>query len=567
MSKTRLFISNLIDVPATDPDDARRRKLLNIILISMAVIAALILVAALVTQAQNPVPDPGLTLVIWSTPGIMLGLLLFYFINRYLSGVVASTCFLLFFTAILALTDSPEQLANGRSLFVFAIPIIVASVLLGPVSSFAFYILVTIELVFLSELSQQPLNLPAVFGFLMIAIIAWLSARSLELALRDLRKVNANLDQEVADRTHALSASLQRERVLAGRNQAILDSIADGVIVFDEEGRAIVANPSISRLTELPSDEIVGMRIESLTASNRIPPASRQAFLELLRDPSRGGPNIRVEWGERVLSTGAAQVFDSDGSRFGTVTVFRDFTREAEVERMKNAFIAVVSHELRTPLNAISGYAEMLQEGVYGLVTNQQHNIFDRIITNTRRLLFIVNDLLDQAQIESGKLAIHMRPCKPAELVDSVQDFMGKLAAEKDIVLTCELDPELPVALSGDATRLQQIMVNLLSNAIKFTERGSVRLRLYRAWETCWCIEVRDTGRGVAKEDQEMIFEAFQKVDTTSKREHGGVGLGLSIVKNLATLMGGQVTLESGLGQGSTFTVSLPLVAMEMEAL
>jgi signal transduction histidine kinase len=235
------------------------------------------------------------------------------------------------------------------------------------------------------------------------------------------------------------------------------------------------------------------------------------------------------------------------------------------VERLKNAFIAVVSHELRTPLNAISGYAEMLHEGIYGKVTEQQHGIFDRILTNTRRLLYIVNDLLDQAQIEAGKLAIRMRPCKPAELVENVEDFMAKLAADRDVTLTSEIDPALPPALSGDATRLQQIIVNLLNNAIKFTEKGTVDLRLLRVDENRWAIQVEDNGRGISEEDQKVIFEAFHQVDATSTREHGGVGLGLSIVKSLATLMGGDVALESKIDQGSIFTVTLPLAALDME--
>jgi PAS domain S-box-containing protein len=565
MKNIQLFFRNLTDVPTTDPDDARRRKLLNIILLSMGFVSILILAAAILAQVQGAPADSGITLVIWSTTGTLVGLVVFYFINRYLSGVLASTLFLLFFSGILALADSPAELANGRSLFIFAIPIIVASMLLGPVASFAFYALVTVELVLLSYISGETLNTPAVFGFLLIAIVAWLSARSLEQALQDLRKINANLDQEVADRTQALSESLRRERVLAGRNQAILDSIADGVIVFDDAGKAIVVNPSISRLTEVPADHILGSGIESLATSEKMSSKSREAVLSLLTGPSDHIPNIRIEWGKKVLSTSAARVLDSDGERLGTVTVFRDFTREAEVERMKNAFIAVVSHELRTPLNAISGYAEMLHEGVYGNVTEQQHGIFDRILTNTRRLLYIVNDLLDQAQIEAGRLTIRMRPCQPAELVENVEDFMAKVAADRGVTLTSEIDPALPPALSGDATRLQQIIVNLLNNAIKFTEKGTVDLRLLRVNEDRWAIQVEDNGRGISEQDQKGIFEAFHQVDATSTREHGGVGLGLSIVKSLATLMGGDVALESKIDQGSTFTVTLPLVALDME--
>jgi len=559
------LVNRLVDVPTADPDDARRRKLLNIILVSMVGIAILTMIVGALSLALSPANASGISFVFPASIAALIGALVFYFINRYRSGIAASILFLLFLSMILALADSPSELANGRSLFLFAIPIIVASVLLGPVASFAFYILVSIELVVLSLISGEPINLVAIVSFLFLSIIAWLSARSLEQALKDLRKINANLDQEVADRTQALTESLRRERVLAGRNQAILDSIADGVIVFDDNGKAIVANPAISRLTDIPSEKIIGSGMESLVASDQVDIKGREAVLSLLRSPSERSTNLRIEWGKKVLSTSAARVLDAEGGRLGTVTVFRDFTREAEVERMKNAFVAMVSHELRTPLNAISGYAEMLQEGVYGKASEQQHGIFDRIMTNTRRLLYIVNDLLDQAQLEAGKLTIRMRACQPVELVENVQDFMGKLAAERGLTLTSEIDPALPLAISGDATRLQQIIVNLVNNAIKFTDQGFIHVRLSRLDEARWAVEVKDNGHGIPEEDQQIIFDAFQQIDSTSTREHGGVGLGLSIVKSLTTLMGGEVTLKSKVGQGSTFTVTLPLVAVDTE--
>jgi signal transduction histidine kinase len=234
---------------------------------------------------------------------------------------------------------------------------------------------------------------------------------------------------------------------------------------------------------------------------------------------------------------------------------------------MKNAFVGIVSHELRTPLNAISGYAEMLGEGIYGAVNHQQRGIFERIITNTHRLLFIVSDLLDQAQIEAGKLTVRMRPCRPAELVESAQALMSQVAADRGLTLTSETDPALPPVISGDPNRLQQVMINLLSNAIKFTERGTIGLRAVKLDETHWAIEVEDTGRGITAQNQKVIFDAFEQADTSSTREHGGVGLGLSIVKNLAALMGGEVSVESTPLHGSLFTVTLPLVAVaQMEA-
>jgi signal transduction histidine kinase len=564
--RSSTLVNRLIDVPTADPDDARRRKLLNIILVSMAGIAVLTMIVGALSLALAPAVASGIDFVFPASIATLVGVVVFYFINRYRSGVAASILFLLFLSMVLALADTPAQLANGRSLFLFAIPIIVASVLLGPVASFAFYILVSIELIVLSLFSGEPINFVAIVSFLFLSIIAWLSARSLEQALKDLRKINANLDQEVADRTRALSQSLQRERVQAGRNQAILDSIADGVIVFDGNGEAIVANPAISRLTEVPIDHIIGATIGGLLAAGGLPARGREAVRSLLDSPTSNALNVRVEWGRRVLSASAAQVLDSEGEQLGRVAVFRDFTREAEVERLKNAFVGIVSHELRTPLNAISGYAEMLQEGVYGSVSDEQQNILGRVMTNTRRLLYIVNDLLDQAQIEAGKLAIRQHPCRPAELVQNVWDLMSKVAGDHGLALNCTVDPDLPPALSGDATRLEQIMVNLVNNAIKFTERGAIDLRAYRVNSQYWAIEVRDTGQGISEGDRQTIFDAFEQADTSSAREHGGVGLGLSIVKNLATLMGGMVTLESTIAQGSTFTVTLPLVAVYVEA-
>jgi signal transduction histidine kinase len=266
-----------------------------------------------------------------------------------------------------------------------------------------------------------------------------------------------------------------------------------------------------------------------------------------------------------VLSASVADVHDTSGDNIGAVAVFRDFTREAEIERVKSAFVAMVSHELRTPLNAILGFAEMLKESVYGPINPKQSESAGRILTNTQRLLGIVNDLLDQAQIEAGKLAIRARPCQPAEMVENVRDLMSRIAADRGLTLTCEIDPELPPAISGDATRLEQIMVNLLNNAIKFTEQGSIYLNVFRIDEDHWAIQVKDTGQGIPEGDRQIIFDAFEQADKTSVREHGGVGLGLTIVKNLTALMGGDVTLDSAIARGSTFTVTLPLIAADME--
>jgi signal transduction histidine kinase len=253
-------------------------------------------------------------------------------------------------------------------------------------------------------------------------------------------------------------------------------------------------------------------------------------------------------------------VNDTQGAQIGTVAVFRDYSHEAEVERMKDTFLAIVSHELRTPLNAILGYAEMIKEAIYGQVNEKQVRASDRIMTNSHRLLDIVSDLLDQGQMEAGKLALRVRPFRPADLIDNVHGVMDKIAADKNLNLTSELDPGLPAFINGDIARLQQILVNLINNSVKFTEKGSIHMALSRKDEKTWLMEVRDTGIGIPEAEIPTIFEAFRQVDSTATRKYGGFGLGLSIVKQLTELMEGQIIVTSKLDEGSNFIVTLPLV-------
>jgi signal transduction histidine kinase len=300
--------------------------------------------------------------------------------------------------------------------------------------------------------------------------------------------------------------------------------------------------------------------VEELTRAKPLDAKNRGILAGLLTSPGQQITSYRVQWGRKTLSVSSAQVADDDGERIGTVAVFRDYTREAEVDRMKNTFLAIVSHELRTPLNAIMGYAEMLKEAVYGPVNEKQAKASDRIMTNSRRLLDIVSDLLDQAQIEAGKLTIHMRPFRPAELLENVHGVMDKIAADKGLALTSELDADLPESINGDMARLQQVLVNLVNNSIKFTDTGSIHINLARTDKRHWKLEVLDTGIGIPDEELSSVFEAFRQVDSTATRKHGGFGLGLTIVKQLAELMGGEVSVKSKIDVGSIFTVVLPLI-------
>jgi len=202
----------------------------------------------------------------------------------------------------------------------------------------------------------------------------------------------------VQERTRELANSLSRERIEAGRSHAILESIADGVIVFDIKGSAIIANPSSMQLLELPYENLVGASIEDLSQSKPLNEEGRSVLSGLLASPGVQSTNNHIEWGKKTLSVTSALVNDTQGETYRTVAVFRDYSHEAEVERMKDTFLAIVSHELRTPLNAILGYAEMIKEPSTVRVNEKQIRASDRIMTNSRRLLDIVSDLPTRAR-------------------------------------------------------------------------------------------------------------------------------------------------------------------------
>jgi PAS domain S-box-containing protein len=554
------LFQQLVTIPSNDPDDIRRRKNLNVIIGGTGVAILLALIASLIAFSTGK-SEKETVLIIWASLFMLVGVVVVYVANRYWSGKWAAVIFLTLLTFVLSFSDSPEQIANGRSLFIYVIPIAMASLVLQPVSGFFFATLGSVIVTWIAISIQKPPNIPGIAGFFVVALVSWLSSRSLEQALRELRDINANLDQIVKERTHALAESLTRERIEAGRSQAILESIADGVIVFDPQGNAIQANPALSNLISIPINTIINANVNVLVDSSPMDAKNRGTLAGLLTRPGKLYANQRVEWGRKTLSISSSQVLDRDGSEVGTVAVFRDFTREAELEKMKSAFVAMVSHELRTPLSAILGYAEIFMEQIYGPLNEKQINMTNRIVSNTRRLLSLINDLLDQAQMEAGKLKIKFDTMRPADLLENLHSVMDKLTADKGLQLLTTLDADMPKTVNGDSARLQQILVNLVNNAVKFTDEGCIDVKIARLDEAHWGITVSDTGQGIPKEDLPYIFETFRQVEGTTTRVHGGFGLGLSIVKQLVALMGGSVAVESELGRGSTFAILLPFEA------
>jgi len=230
---------------------------------------------------------------------------------------------------------------------------------------------------------------------------------------------------------------------------------------------------------------------------------------------------------------------------------------QLEIEsRHKSQFLANMSHELRTPLNAILGYTELVLDRIYGDIPDRMRGVMERVQVNGRHLLGLINDVLDLAKIEAGQLTLEMAEYAMKEVVEGVLDAVEPLAGEKRITLRSEISPDLPAGW-GDERRLAQVLMNLIGNAIKFTDAGEVSIRASTLDEQL-LVAVRDTGSGISEADQGRIFDEFQQADSSLIRRKGGTGLGLSIAKRIIEMHGGSIWVESALGEGSTFSFTLP---------
>jgi signal transduction histidine kinase len=253
--------------------------------------------------------------------------------------------------------------------------------------------------------------------------------------------------------------------------------------------------------------------------------------------------------------------------------VLRDITREVEADRLKTEFIGTMSHELRTPMTAIKGFTQLLAMGGLGPLNDTQREFVNTIYSNTERMIALINDVLDITKIESGSVDLEWRSLHLAEALSGVVAELQPLFSDRRHELTISIAPGLPL-VRADAHRLHQILYNLLSNATKYTPKGGLvsveaqEVSLLELPETVRDslaadrryvrMTVVDTGVGVSPDDMARIFDRFYRTENPLKIEAGGTGLGLSLVKPLVGLLGGQIWVESTLGEGSRFSFVLP---------
>ena len=229
----------------------------------------------------------------------------------------------------------------------------------------------------------------------------------------------------------------------------------------------------------------------------------------------------------------------------------------ARANKLKSEFLASMSHELRTPLNAVIGYSALLLDGIGGDLTERQRDYIDRSRSAAQHLLSLINDILDLARIEAGKMPLNIEPVTLRELIQEVSKQVEPMLSTRKLEFTRSVDPTCPL-FETDKTKVKQILLNLLSNAVKFTNRGTVTLTAVCAGDSV-VLEVIDTGVGIKPDEIDAIWEDFRQLDQSRTRSHGGTGLGLSITRRLTQQLGGEVTVKSVFGEGTTFTVRLPL--------
>ena len=346
----------------------------------------------------------------------------------------------------------------------------------------------------------------------------------------------------------------------------IIRAMADALLVLDGEGIVHLVNRAACALFTRTEEELLGSTIGSLT---KLLASSEECLDRLimggsLRDLETDLPIPRA--GITTVSTSASAIRDESMQPIALVCIIRDVTQTrqqaADLERasrVKDEFLSVMSHELRTPLNIIAGYTKIVQDGMLGDVNAEQGKALDKVSRHANELLVMVNSIMAATKIEAGVVNIE---CDEFAFADFLADLKSlyDYSFGKNVTLAWNYPENLPM-IRTDRDKLKHIIQNLVNNALKFTDEGVVTISARQPTGTdCIELSVADTGIGIADEELPSIFDRFRQVDSSRTRSHGGVGLGLHIVKTFAQLLGGTVDVVSQPGEGSTFTIALPRI-------
>lgn len=378
--------------------------------------------------------------------------------------------------------------------------------------------------------------------------------------------------RDITDRKRA-ERQLQESEA---RFRQIVENASDVIYRVDGNGYITYSNPATMRILGYQSEkDMIGKHYLELVAPEARPTVKRfylRQFASNIPITYHELPIIAGDRSETWLGQKVQLIYENDQIA-GFQVLARDITaikqahdalrlahdQALEANLAKTRLLSKVSHELRTPLGGILGYAELLQRNTFGQLNEKQQKATSQIIESSDYLATMVNELLDESQLRSSTATLLETTFSPFKLIEQAVSGLDILAQKKGLEFSLYVDPNLPQEICGDERRIRQIIINLVGNAIKFTKTGSVRLNVMGPDKNTWGIELRDTGIGIPKEAQTSIFEPFQQVQSEVTRDNRGIGLGLSITKQLVDLMNGRIVLESEPGIGSTFTILLPI--------
>ena len=363
-----------------------------------------------------------------------------------------------------------------------------------------------------------------------------------------------------------------------GLYQLLVESVRDyAIFALDPEGRVASWNEGARRIKGYEAHEIIGRHFSQFYPESARAAGFPDYELQVARAVGRfedEGWRVRKDGTQFWANVVITALYADDGALIGFAKVTRDLTerrlaQQREIEdarrlaeseaanRAKTGFLAAMSHELRTPLNAIAGYAQLMQEGVAGPVSEQQQEYLARIRSSQIHLLGIVNDLLNYGRIDAGEVNYDLSPLSLHEVIERVIGMVAPQAERKRLRLE-QRAGELDVSALADQLKTEQIVLNLVSNAVKFTPEGGAVSVSSALREGAATIDVRDTGPGIPEDMQEVIFDPFVQLGRSLTSTHEGAGLGLAISRDLARAMNGDVTVKSSPGAGATFTLRLP---------
>ena len=379
----------------------------------------------------------------------------------------------------------------------------------------------------------------------------------------DLRLLNLFAPQAaIAIENARLFSAAHRQREYF---ETLVSNSPVAIVVLDREYKIVTCNPAFETLFGYDRSEVIGQDLDALITTDATRTEAISYTQEALDHPVQGIGRRRRKDGSMVDVEVLGVPVHAGGQRVGLMGLYHDITelllarREAEqASSAKSQFLASMSHELRTPLNAIIGYAEMLQEDVAGLGQPTMGEDLQKIRVAGRHLLSLINNILDLSKIEAGRMDVFAETFAIAPMVQDVVSTVRPLADRNHNRLAVEA-PDDAGEMHSDLTKIRQMLLNLLSNACKFTEGGVITLAVRRAQaDGTVTFEVRDTGIGMTSEQVGRMFEAFSQAEASTTRRFGGTGLGLAITRSFSRLLGGDVTVRSVAGQGSTFTLTLP---------